>query len=159
MFYPQTTLQLYNNLTVGLITRTNSTKVVKTKAQPKELLYSWTIRFTFFVFVSMDGILAPSLLPQRTSPASAALAIYWTMIKPCVACSCVDIRCLLCCCFYFSVVVSFFVGFVAVAPPVVGFCTMMYVIFAPLYVGLLWALLYSHLGFLPSWLIGSLSSC
>ena len=39
MFYPQTTLQLYNNLTVGHIARTNSTKVVKTKAQPKELLY------------------------------------------------------------------------------------------------------------------------
>jgi hypothetical protein len=122
-------------------------------------LMPWTIRFTFFVLVSMDGILAPSFLPHRTSPASAALAIYWTMIKHCVACSCVDIRCLLCCCFYFSVVVYFFVGFVAVAPLVVGFCTMTYVIFAPLYVGLLWALLYNHLGFLPSWLIGSLSSC
>ena len=39
MFYPQTTLQLYNNLTDGRITRAKSTKVVKTKAQPKELLY------------------------------------------------------------------------------------------------------------------------
>ena len=61
--------------------------------------------------------------------------------------------------FSFSiVVVSFFVVVVA-ATLVVGLCTMTYVIFAPLYVGLLWALLYNHLGFLSSQMSGSLPLC
>jgi hypothetical protein len=81
--------------------------------------------------------------------------------KPCVVCcSCVVIRCFSCCCFYFSVVivvVSFFV--VVVATLVVGLCTMTYVIFGPLYVESLWALLYNHLGFLPSRMSGSLPLC
>jgi hypothetical protein len=118
-------------------------------------LMPWTIRFTFFVFICMDGILAPSILPYRTSPAGAALAIYRTAIKLCVGyCFCVDIRCLLCllCCFYFSVVV-------VAAPLVVGLRAMTYVIFAPLCVGLLRALLYNHCSFLPSRLSGSLPSC
>ena len=71
-------------------------------------LMSWTIRFTFFVFVCMDGILAPSILPHRTSLADAALAIYRTAIKlSVVCCFCVVIRCLSYCCFYFSVGVVF----------------------------------------------------
>ena len=118
-------------------------------------LMPWTIRFTFFVFVCMDGILAPSILPHRTSPADAALAIYRTAIKLCVVCRfCVVIRYLSCCCFYFFVVVV-----VAAATLVVRLCAMTYVIFAPLCVGLLWALLYNHHGFLPSRLSGSLPSC
>jgi hypothetical protein len=105
------------------------------------------------VFVCKDGILAPSILPHKTSPADVALAIYRTAIKLCVVCCfCVVIKCLSCCCFYFSVVVvvvvSFFVVVVA-ATLVVGLCAMTYVIFAPLCVGLLWALLYNHHGFLP----------
>ena len=122
-------------------------------------LMPWTIRFTFFVFVYMDGILAPSILPYRTSPAGAALAIYQTAIKLCVGCCfCVNIRCLSCC-FYFSVVgvVSFFVVVVA-APLVVGLSAMTYVILAPFCVGLLRALLYNHCGFLPSRLSGNLRS-
>uniref|UniRef100_A0A2N9IQP7 Uncharacterized protein n=1 Tax=Fagus sylvatica TaxID=28930 RepID=A0A2N9IQP7_FAGSY len=49
-------------------------------------LMLWTIRFTFFVFVCKDGILAPSILPHKTSPADVALAIYRTAIKLCVIC-------------------------------------------------------------------------
>ena len=120
-------------------------------------LMPWTIRFTFFVFVCMDGILAPSFLLHKTPPAAAALAIYRIVIKPCVVCSCVVIRCLLCC-FYFSVVVVSFFDVVVVATLVVGFCTITYVIFAPLYVGL-WTLLYHHLSFLPSRMSGSFPLC
>jgi hypothetical protein len=42
----------------------------------------------------------------------------------------------------------FFFFFVA-ATLVVGLCVMTYVVFAPFCVGLLWALLYNHHGFLP----------
>ena len=118
----------------------------------------------FFVFVCMDGILAPSILPHRTSLADAALAIYRTAIKLCVVCYfCVVIRCLSCCCFYFyfsivDVVVPFFVVVVVAAPLVVRLCAMTYVIFVPLYVGLLWVLLYNHYGFLPSRLSGGFLS-
>ena len=126
-------------------------------------LMPWTIRFMFFVFVCMDGILAPSILPHRTSPTDAALTIYRTVIKFCVVCCfCVVIRCLSCYCFYFSVVdvvVPFFFVVVVAASLVVGLCAMTYVIFAPLYVGLLWALLYNHHGFLPSRLSGGFLSC
>ena len=52
-----------------------------------------------------------------------------------------------------------FLFFVIVATLVVRLCTIAYIIFAPLYVGSLWALLYNHLGFLPSWISGSLPSC
>jgi hypothetical protein len=112
-------------------------------------LMLWTIRFDFLVGCSY-GNLVPSFLSFQTSPTTAALAIYQTVIKPCVVyCSCVIIRCFSCC-FYFSVVV--------VATLVVGLCTMTYVIFAPLCVGS-WVLLYNHLGFLPSRMSGSFPSC
>ena len=96
-------------------------------------LMPWTIRFDLLVGCSYRNLI-PSFLSFRTSPAVATLAIYWTVIKPCVVCcSCVVIRCFSCCYFYFSVVVYFVV--VVVATLVVGLCTMTYVIFAPLCVG------------------------
>jgi hypothetical protein len=118
-------------------------------------LMPWTIRFDFLVVGCSYGNLVPSLLSFQTSLVAAALAIYRTMIKPCVVCcSCVVIRCFSCCC---CCCLSFFV--VVVATLVVELCTIAYVIFAPLYVGSLWALLYNHLGFLPSRISGSLPSC
>jgi hypothetical protein len=115
-------------------------------------LMPWTIRFDFLSGCSY-GNLVSSLLSFWTSPTAAALAIYRTVIKPCVFC------CFSSCCFYFSVVVISFFVVVVVAPLIVGLCTMTYVIFAPLYVGLLWALLYNHHGSLPSRMSGSLPSC
>jgi succinate-acetate transporter protein len=109
----------------------------------------------FFVLVCRNGILVPSFLPHRTSPEAAALAIYRIVIKLYVVCCYyVVIKCLFCCCFYFSSVV------VAAATLAVGLCTMTHVvIFAPLYVGLLRALLYNHCGFFPSRLSGRLPLC
>jgi hypothetical protein len=116
----------------------------------------WTIQFDFLVGC-LYGNLVPSFLSFRTSSATAALAIYRTVIKPSVVCcSCVVNRCFSCCCFYFFVVVGSFFFFFATL--VVGFCTMTYVIFAPLYVGL-WTLLYHHLGFFPSRMSGSFPLC
>ena len=92
----------------------------------------WTIQFDFLAGCSY-GNLVSSLLPFRTSPAAAALAIYWTVIKPCVV-----LRFFSFCYFYLSVVVVVvvfccccFYVVVVVVPLVVGFCTMTYVIFAP----------------------------
>jgi hypothetical protein len=82
----------------------------------------------FYVIVCRDGILAPSFLSHKTSPAAVALVNYRIVIKPCVVCSCIVCRCLSCCCSYLYVVV-------VAATLAVGFCSMMYVIFAPLYVG------------------------
>jgi hypothetical protein len=70
-------------------------------------LMPWTIRFTFYVIVCRDGILAPSFLPHRTSPAAVALVNYRIVIKPCVVCSCIVCRCLSCCCSYLYVDVFF----------------------------------------------------
>ncbi len=90
----------------------------------------------FYVIVCRDGILAPSFLPHRTSPAAVALVNYRIVIKPCVVCSCIVCRCLSCCCSYLYVDVSvFFVVVVVAATLAVGFCSMTYVILAPLYVG------------------------
>ncbi len=66
-------------------------------------LIPWTIRFTFFVTVSSDEILAPSLLPHRTSPVVAVLPSYWIVIKSSsFCCICVVDFCLcifiFCCC-------------------------------------------------------------
>ena len=115
-------------------------------------LMPWTIRFDFLSGCSYKNLVS-SLLSFWTSPTLAALAIYRTVIKPCVFC------CFSSWCFYFSVVVISFFVVVVVAPLIVGLCTMTYVIFAPLYVGLLWALLYNHHGSLPSRVSGSLPSC
>uniref|UniRef100_A0A2N9F1S1 Uncharacterized protein n=1 Tax=Fagus sylvatica TaxID=28930 RepID=A0A2N9F1S1_FAGSY len=46
-------------------------------------LMPWTIRFDFLAGCSYENLVS-SLLPFRTSPAAAVLAIYWTVIKPCV---------------------------------------------------------------------------
>ena len=91
-----------------------------------------TIRFTFFVFVCMDGILAPNFLLHRTSPVGAALPSYRIVIKSWIVCSiCVFYYCLciviFCCCVVFYVV--------ACATLMVGSCTITYVIFAALVVG------------------------
>ena len=61
-------------------------------------LMPWTIRFDFLASCSYENLVS-SLLPFRTSPTAAVLAIYWTMIKPCVV-----LRFFSCCCFYFFVV-------------------------------------------------------
>jgi hypothetical protein len=114
-------------------------------------LMPWTIRFDLLSGCTYENWVS-SLLSVWTSPTAAALAIYRTVIKPCVFC------CFSSCCFYFSIVVISFVV-VDVAPLTVGLCTMTYVIFAPLYVGLLGALLYNHHGSLPSRMSGSLPSC
>ena len=106
-------------------------------------LMSWTIRFTFFVFVCMDRILAPSFLPHRTSPVGAALPSYRIVVKSWIICVfyyCLSIV-IFCCCVVFYVV--------ACATLVVGSCTMTYVIFVTLVVGS-WALLFNQLGFLPT---------
>uniref|UniRef100_A0A2N9HIF9 Uncharacterized protein n=1 Tax=Fagus sylvatica TaxID=28930 RepID=A0A2N9HIF9_FAGSY len=87
-------------------------------------LMPWTIRFDLLSGCTY-GNWVSSLLSVWTSPTAAALAIYRTVIKPCVF----------------------------------WLCTMTYVIFAPLYVGLLGALLYNHHGSLPSRMSGSLPSC
>jgi hypothetical protein len=71
-------------------------------------LMSWTSRFTFYVIVCRDGILAPSFLPHRTSLAAVALVNYRIVIKSCVVCSCIVSRCLLCCCSYLNVDVFLF---------------------------------------------------
>jgi hypothetical protein len=71
----------------------------------------WTIQFDFLVGC-LYGNLVPSFLSFRTSSATAALAIYRTVIKPSVVCcSCVVNRCFSCCCFYFFVVVGSFFFF------------------------------------------------
>jgi hypothetical protein len=62
-------------------------------------LMLWTIRFTSFVTVCSDGILAPSLLPPRTSPVDATLPSYWIVIKSssvCCICFCIFAFLLLC---------------------------------------------------------------
>ena len=53
----------------------------------------------------------------------------------------------------------FVVVVVIAATLIVGLCAMTYVIFAPFCVGLLWTLLYNHLGFLPSRMSGSFLLC
>ena len=95
-------------------------------------LMPWIIRFTFFVVVYSDGILAPSYLPHRTSPVVTALPSYWTVIKFSTVCSiCVVDYCL--CIFVFCCCVVFYV--VTCAALLIRSCTMMYVIFATLIVG------------------------
>ena len=110
-------------------------------------LMPWIIRFTFFVFVCMDGILAPSFLLHRTSPVGAALSSYWIVVKSSIVCSiCVFYYCLciviFCCCIVFYVVTC-----VAL---MVGSSIMTYAIFATFVVGSL-ALLCNQLDFLPTW--------
>ena len=65
-------------------------------------LMPWTIRFDFLTSCSYENLVS-SLLPFRTSPTAAVLAIYWTMIKPCVVlrffscCCCCSPRCRVLC--------------------------------------------------------------
>ena len=103
-------------------------------------LMPWTIQFTFFVVVCLNGILAPSFLPHQTSPIVVALPSYQIVVKSWVVCS----ICVVVCCF-----VVFYCCVVDCVTLVVRSWIMMYVIFAALIIRP-WVLLYNQLGFLPT---------
>ena len=100
-------------------------------------LMSWTIRFDFLV-CCLYGNLAPSFLSFRISLATVALAIYQTIVKPCV------VYLFLCSCWVFLMVLCLFFRCY-----VFGFATLV--------VGLR-AFLCNHFGFLLFRLSGSFSS-